>query len=96
MRPSGCCVIWRPHHSISDYQEALPILGVDGTLRTVVDADSPAKGQVRAKTGTYFLDNGLNGKWILTSKALAGYIDAASGAQDRFCRLCERDVSGDG
>lgn len=68
----------------SDYQEALPILGVDGTLRTVVDADSPAKGQVRAKTGTYFLDNGLNGKWILTSKALAGYIDAASGRKIVF------------
>jgi D-alanyl-D-alanine carboxypeptidase/D-alanyl-D-alanine-endopeptidase (penicillin-binding protein 4) len=68
----------------SEYLEALPILGVDGTLSTVVDADSPAKGKVRAKTGTYYLDNGLNGKWILTSKALAGYVDAQSGRKIVF------------
>lgn len=70
--------------SYPEYLEALPILGVDGTLSTVVDADSPAKGKVRAKTGTYFLDNGLNGKWILTSKALAGYADAQSGRKIVF------------
>lgn len=71
-----------PHYE--DYREALPVLGVDGTLSTVVDADSPARGKVRAKTGTYYLENGLTGKWILTSKALAGYIDAQTGRKVIF------------
>ena len=61
------------------YNDALPVLGVDGTLATVVDESSPARGKVRAKTGTYYLDNSLNNRWLLTSKALAGYVDAASG-----------------
>lgn len=72
----------RPSYEI--YHAALPILGVDGTLSSVVDSDSPAKGKVFAKTGTYYFDNGLNGKWILTSKALAGYVDAQTGHQVIF------------
>ena len=41
--------------------------------------DSPARGHVRAKTGTYWVDNALDGKVVLTSKALAGYMETASG-----------------
>ncbi len=58
---------------------ALPVLGRDGTLAKAVDPDSPARGHARAKTGTYSVGNGINGKSVLTSKALAGYMETASG-----------------
>lgn len=63
----------------ASFDAALPVLGRDGTLAQAVAADSPAKGQARAKTGTYWVVNGLNGQAVLTSKALAGYLDTASG-----------------
>jgi serine-type D-Ala-D-Ala carboxypeptidase/endopeptidase (penicillin-binding protein 4) len=63
------------------YHDALPILGRDGTLAQAVAADSPARGHAHAKTGTYWVDNGLTGKAVLTSKALAGYLETASGRQ---------------
>src|SRR5262249_6945149 len=55
------------------------ILGRDGTLAKAVAGDSPARGHARAKTGTYFVENELDGTIILTSKALAGYLETASG-----------------
>ena len=61
------------------YDAALPILGRDGTLAKAVATDSPARGHARAKTGTYFVINDLDGKAVLTSKALAGYLETASG-----------------
>jgi D-alanyl-D-alanine carboxypeptidase/D-alanyl-D-alanine-endopeptidase (penicillin-binding protein 4) len=72
----------RPDYS--SYEAALPVLGRDGTLAKAVGPDSPARGHVRAKTGTYWLDNQLNGKTVLTSKALAGTIDAADGRKLTF------------
>jgi D-alanyl-D-alanine carboxypeptidase/D-alanyl-D-alanine-endopeptidase (penicillin-binding protein 4) len=60
------------------YVAALPILGVDGTLSEAVAADSPARGKVIAKTGTYFVDNTMNNRILLTSKALAGTMTTAS------------------
>ena len=61
------------------YESALPVLGRDGTLAKAVPQDSPARGHARAKTGTYWVENGLNDKPILTSKALAGYMETSSG-----------------
>ncbi len=61
------------------YEAALPILGRDGTLAESVPPESPARGHVRAKTGTYYVHDGLTGKTVLTSKALAGYMETASG-----------------
>jgi D-alanyl-D-alanine carboxypeptidase/D-alanyl-D-alanine-endopeptidase (penicillin-binding protein 4) len=61
------------------FDAALPVLGRDGTLADAVGPDSPALGHARAKTGTFWVDNALNGKAILTSKALAGYMETASG-----------------
>jgi serine-type D-Ala-D-Ala carboxypeptidase/endopeptidase (penicillin-binding protein 4) len=61
------------------FEAALPVLGRDGTLVQAVPPDSPARGHARAKSGTYSVDNGLNGKVVLTSKALAGYMENASG-----------------
>ncbi|HMP03401.1 MAG TPA: D-alanyl-D-alanine carboxypeptidase/D-alanyl-D-alanine-endopeptidase [Gemmatales bacterium] len=71
----------RVHPLAEPYREALPILGVDGTLAKVVDADSPARGRVQAKTGTYLWQNGLSGRYVVTSKALAGYLTTASGRE---------------
>jgi D-alanyl-D-alanine carboxypeptidase/D-alanyl-D-alanine-endopeptidase (penicillin-binding protein 4) len=63
----------------SAYESALPVLGRDGTLAKAVAADSPARGHARAKTGTYWLEDAQSGKAVLTSKALAGYMESASG-----------------
>jgi D-alanyl-D-alanine carboxypeptidase/D-alanyl-D-alanine-endopeptidase (penicillin-binding protein 4) len=61
------------------YEGALPVLGVDGTLADAIAADSPARGKVRAKTGTYGDADLLNGRMLLRSKALAGYLTTAGG-----------------
>lgn len=66
----------------TDYQAlnaGLPILGVDGTLADAVAGDSPARGKVRAKTGTLTWDDLMNGRTLLTSKALAGTMTTARG-----------------
>lgn len=71
-------------HDFPVYRDALPILGVDGTLAKAVKADSPAKGKVQAKTGTLMWTNTMNGSFMLTSKALAGYAKADSGRELSF------------
>jgi D-alanyl-D-alanine carboxypeptidase/D-alanyl-D-alanine-endopeptidase (penicillin-binding protein 4) len=66
----------------SDYkfmQAGLPVLGVDGTLADAVPSDSPAKGKVLAKTGTYYWYDAMNDRGLLTSKALAGTMTSAGG-----------------
>jgi len=54
------------------YFDSLPILGVDGSLAEI-GIDSPARGKVFAKTGT-FLDDGK-----IKAQVLAGYIHTRSG-----------------
>jgi serine-type D-Ala-D-Ala carboxypeptidase/endopeptidase (penicillin-binding protein 4) len=61
------------------YKAALPVLGVDGTLADVVGADSPARGKVFGKTGTYTDPDLVNDRAYLRSKSLAGVMTAASG-----------------
>lgn len=53
------------------YFDSLPILGVDGSLAEI-GIDSPARGKVFAKTGT-FLDDGK-----IKAQVLAGYIHTRS------------------
>jgi serine-type D-Ala-D-Ala carboxypeptidase/endopeptidase (penicillin-binding protein 4) len=60
------------------FRTTLPILGRDGSLAMVVP-DSPAAGQVQAKTGTLVEGDALNNRLIMPSKALAGYIDTSNG-----------------
>ena len=67
----------RPDFAV--YNDALPILGEDGTLATSVPKESPARGKVRAKTGTLVWSNTMNATSILNSKALAGYATTRSG-----------------
>jgi serine-type D-Ala-D-Ala carboxypeptidase/endopeptidase (penicillin-binding protein 4) len=62
-----------------EYRVAMPNLGVDGTLHNAVKPNSPARGKVFAKTGTVVLANSLDGSFLMVSKALAGYMNAASG-----------------
>jgi D-alanyl-D-alanine carboxypeptidase/D-alanyl-D-alanine-endopeptidase (penicillin-binding protein 4) len=66
------------------FEEALPVLGVDGTLADVVGPNSPARGRVRAKTGTYSWIDVLNGRTLLTSKALGGVMTTARGRRLTF------------
>jgi D-alanyl-D-alanine carboxypeptidase len=53
------------------YSASLPILGVDGSLAEF-GVDSPARGKVFAKTGTFLDDDKIK------AQTLAGYIDARS------------------
>ncbi len=68
----------------SAYDTALPVLGRDGTLAKAVSPESAAKGHVRAKTGTYWVENSLDGHAVMVSKALAGYMETASGRKLTF------------
>jgi D-alanyl-D-alanine carboxypeptidase/D-alanyl-D-alanine-endopeptidase (penicillin-binding protein 4) len=66
------------------FEAALPVLGVDGTLVDAVGRASPARGAVKAKTGTYYWYDVLNGRYLLTSKALAGTITTMRGRRLTF------------
>lgn len=66
------------------YDNALPVLGRDGTLAKAVPPESPARGHAHAKTGSYWVNNPLTGHAVLTSKALAGYLETASGRRLAF------------
>jgi D-alanyl-D-alanine carboxypeptidase/D-alanyl-D-alanine-endopeptidase (penicillin-binding protein 4) len=82
--PSACVSLLRamarhPHQAA--YKQALPILGIDGTLMDSVDRESAAVGRAWAKTGTFWWNNAMNNRKVLTSKGLAGYLTAASGRE---------------
>jgi D-alanyl-D-alanine carboxypeptidase len=72
------------------FVDALPNLGVDGSLAMVTDFEADptlagAQGQVHAKTGTYVAAaaapaSGL----VLEGQSLAGYVDAKSGRRLAF------------
>jgi D-alanyl-D-alanine carboxypeptidase/D-alanyl-D-alanine-endopeptidase (penicillin-binding protein 4) len=72
----------RPYYKV--FEDALPVLGVDGTLADTVGPNSPARGMVKAKTGTYFWSDLLNDRSLLTSKALAGVMTTARGRRLMF------------
>lgn len=74
---------WHDTPSTGAFANALPILGVDGSLAEVAP-DSPAAGHVFAKTGTVAGPDYLNNRIFLTAQTLAGYIDAADGRQLTF------------
>lgn len=65
----------------SAFERALPILGVDGTLADDVPKTSSALGKVNAKTGTLLWENLLDDHFLVTSKALAGYLTTKSNRQ---------------
>ncbi|TKJ44529.1 D-alanyl-D-alanine carboxypeptidase/D-alanyl-D-alanine-endopeptidase [Candidatus Aerophobetes bacterium Ae_b3a] len=63
---------------------ALPILGVDGSLTHFATPDNAARGKVFAKTGTLISGNLMNDRPIMIAKGLAGYITTAKGRQLAF------------
>lgn len=70
-----------------EFLDALPILGVDGSLSFVTDFEADptlagAKGNAFAKTGTFATgdENGI----LLKGQALGGYIDTKSGKRLMF------------
>jgi serine-type D-Ala-D-Ala carboxypeptidase/endopeptidase (penicillin-binding protein 4) len=65
----------RRHQSFSIFYEALPVAGVDGTIRNRMKS-TPAQGNVHAKTGT--LDK---------ARALSGYVTTSVGRQLIFSFL---------
>jgi D-alanyl-D-alanine carboxypeptidase/D-alanyl-D-alanine-endopeptidase (penicillin-binding protein 4) len=69
--------------SYADFFRALPILGKDGTLAKI-QVESPAAGQVHAKTGTFGTDDLLNRRGMITGKGLAGYTTTADGRKLAF------------
>lgn len=65
------------------FENALPILGRDGTLFKI-QVDSPAAGHVSAKTGTFGSYDALNKNVMLNGKGLAGYTTTPDGRHLAF------------
>jgi len=68
----------REHPAARDFVEALPVAGVDGTLEDRF-IDTPAQGNLRAKTGTL--------RW---TSALSGYVTSQAGEELAFSILLDR------
>jgi len=66
------------------YFDALPGIGIDGTLATAVSETSPVRGKVQAKTGTLVYHDLMNGRVLLKSKALAGRMTTKTGTELYF------------
>jgi D-alanyl-D-alanine carboxypeptidase/D-alanyl-D-alanine-endopeptidase (penicillin-binding protein 4) len=71
------------HREAEVYVNALPVAGVDGTLRNRMK-DTAAAGNVKAKTGTL--------RW---ANALSGYVTSAAGERLAFCVMLNRYRSTD-
>ncbi|HEX3145492.1 MAG TPA: D-alanyl-D-alanine carboxypeptidase, partial [Pyrinomonadaceae bacterium] len=65
------------------FYDALPILGRDGTLFDI-QPQSPAAGNVHAKTGTFSVFDPLNRRLLVTAKGLAGYMTTKKGEHLAF------------
>lgn len=61
----------------------LPILGTDGSL-SLAQTDSPAKGKVQAKTGTWAGVDPGSGRLIMPAQTLAGLMEADDGTMYAF------------
>jgi len=69
-------------------RRALPILGTDGTLFNIQN-DSPARGKVAAKTGTWGSADLLNAEGLI-SKGLAGFMTTIHGRHVAFAFYINR------
>lgn len=66
------------------YLDALPILGVDGSLANSVSPNSSVKGKVQAKSGTTAKYDAVNDRIIVSAKALGGYMTTSEGKRVAF------------
>lgn len=71
------------HAEADAYRNALPVAGVDGTLRNRMK-DPPAAGNVRAKTGSL--------RW---ANSLSGHVTTAAGERLIFCVMLNRYAAPD-
>jgi D-alanyl-D-alanine carboxypeptidase/D-alanyl-D-alanine-endopeptidase (penicillin-binding protein 4) len=71
------------HTEAESYRQALPLAGVDGSLRNRMK-ETRAEGNVHAKTGTL--------RW---ANALSGYVTTAAGERLAFCLMLNRYQSPD-
>lgn len=72
-------------HGVAEpYFQALPIIGVDGTLAGIVPKESPVYGKCRAKTGTLGWSDLQNDRFMMRSKTLAGEVTTAKGKKLYF------------
>lgn len=67
-----------PAERFKKFDQALPILGKDGSLEDVAKSSS-AVGKVHAKPGTGVAFNLATQQFFLTTQALAGYIEGKNG-----------------
>lgn len=67
-----------PKAQFQHFYDALPILGVDGSLEDFAKKSAGA-GKVRAKPGTGVAFNLATGKFFLITQALGGYIEGKNG-----------------
>ncbi|MCX7981791.1 MAG: D-alanyl-D-alanine carboxypeptidase/D-alanyl-D-alanine-endopeptidase [Syntrophales bacterium] len=72
-------------NSFPDMLDALPLVGVSGTLKRAVTSENPIKGKIRAKTGTLNQFDVLNNSGFVQCKSLAGYVETLSGRNLAFC-----------
>ena len=80
----GLLKLMASHRGSNDWLNALPIAGVDGTLRTRMKR-TPAENNLRAKTGTL--------RWV---NALSGYVTSAAGERFVFSLMLNRMVAAPG
>jgi D-alanyl-D-alanine carboxypeptidase/D-alanyl-D-alanine-endopeptidase (penicillin-binding protein 4) len=66
-----------------DYRDCLPVLGVDGSLANTL-TDSPAAGNVQAKTGTHVGGDTMNQRMVMGARALGGYMVTSQGRELAF------------
>lgn len=95
--PTGVVKLLRimaQHKDFKAYYDALPILGVDGTLHNAVGPDSPARGKIRAKTGTSITSDLAGQRLFITAKAFAGYMTAHSGRKLVFAFYVNSALAG--
>jgi D-alanyl-D-alanine carboxypeptidase len=67
-------------------EAGLPVLGRNGSLATTTLVDSPAAGQVFAKTGTRATTT-PNGRTLLLGQTLVGYVSTVSGRKLSYALL---------
>ena len=73
------------------FKDALPVIGVDGTLANVGSPGHASKGKVFAKSGSLPYTDQLNGRKYLVAKGLAGVMTTKSGRKVTFA-VFENDV----
>ncbi|MGW6914380.1 D-alanyl-D-alanine carboxypeptidase/D-alanyl-D-alanine endopeptidase [Kitasatospora sp. NPDC054939] len=77
---------WQGTAEADRFREALPIMGVDGSLASACDGcpTCPGKGKVWAKPGTVIGLDAVNQRLAVGGETLGGYLDAGNGRLHTF------------